>query len=90
MKRVLFVVLGAAVLLIAALFYMRGQQDAERKLQDLRRRLEEAEAETSRLISETPANATGGAPPIGPTDLPVREPEPPAPIKEFLRKQPKQ
>jgi hypothetical protein len=52
MKRVLFVVLGAAVLLPAAWLYLREQQDAERKLQDLRRQLEEAEAETNRQIGE--------------------------------------
>ncbi len=90
-RRVLFVVLSVAVLLLGSWIYVRGQQEAERKLRDLRRQLQEAEAETNRPIKDAKERSpgSGGSPPRGPTDFPLRDPEPPAPIKEFLRKEPK-
>lgn len=99
-RRVLFVVLGAAVLLLGSWIYVRGQQEAERKLRDLRRQLQEAEAashlrtrnaeERLQDLQKTRPPASGGAPALGPTDFPLRDPKPPAPIEEFLRKEPKQ
>jgi hypothetical protein len=96
-RSALYAVTAAVVLLLAVWLYVQGKQESERKLQALQRQLEEANRSAQeadeRLLelprTRPPGNATGGAPSDGPTDFPVRNPEPPAPIKEFLRKEPR-
>lgn len=96
--RTFLVALGAIVLALASWLYVRGRREVESKMLDLRRQLREAEADADRRAREADARllefenmppASGGAPPAGPTDFPIRDPEPPSPIKEFLRKDPK-
>jgi len=94
------VVIGSALALaLAAVGAWRlseqNRAEADRKMRELERMLQEAQAREAAQQSERPAGprdqrgqpeATGGAPTHGPTDFPLRKSEPPEPLEKFLRK----